>query len=62
MQQKFNLLSFLLMDIVAMIRESAKGITHLNEMVSAICGKFNLSEEVAREYILVCAFADSLKL
>ena len=58
----FNLSSFLLMDIVAMIRESVKGLTNLNEMVSAICGKFNLSEEVAREYIIVCAFADALKL
>lgn len=45
-----------------MIRESIKGISNLNEMVSTVCEKFNLSEEVARFYIIVCAFADALKL
>lgn len=50
------------MDIVTMIRESIKGISNLGEMVDTICEKFYLTEEIAREYIIVCAFADALSL
>ena len=42
------------------IRSLIKGLTNLNEMVNAICAKYHFTEDAAREYILACAFADSL--
>ena len=44
------------------IRSLIKGITNLNEMVDVICVRYHFTEDTAREYILVCAFADSLNL
>lgn len=44
------------------IRSLIKGMTNLNEMVNAICAKYRITEEAAREYIIACAFADSLNI
>lgn len=44
------------------IRSLIKGVTNLNEMVNIICAKYHLTEAAAKEYILACAFADSLNI
>lgn len=44
------------------IRSLIKGITNLNEMVDVICARYHFTEDATREYILACAFADSLNL
>lgn len=44
------------------IRSLIKGMTNLNEMVDAVRAKYHFTEEAAKEYVLACAFADSLNL
>ena len=58
-------LSLFVMDsmmFLSEIRSLIKGITNLNEMVDVICARYHFTEDAAREYILACAFADSLNL
>lgn len=44
------------------VRSLIKGMSNLNEMVDAVRAKYHFTEEAAREYVLACAFADSLNL
>jgi len=65
LQQNVKPLFFISMDSMLFlneIRSLIKGMSSLNEMVDAIRAKYHFTEEAAREYVLACAFADSLNL